>query len=106
MPPKFDYPKKFAHLPEDVPFGEHFAILQCKSIYIPGDERSRTNPGHGYPASSEDCWEYHVYENRQKWQEAIEYKTIQGEKFVPIHANRPKVEKRVFVETTLEPGKQ
>lgn len=104
MPPKFDYPKKFAHLPEDVPFGEHFAILQCKSIYTPGDERSRTNPGHGYPERWEDCWEYEVYENREKWEQAIEYKTLKNEKFVPIHANRPVVEKKVAVSVTVLPS--
>lgn len=25
-----------------------FAVLVQRSIFIPGDERSRTNPGHGY----------------------------------------------------------
>ena len=106
MPAKFDYPKKFASCPEDVPMGEHFAILCSRSIYIPGDERSRTNPSHGYPERTEQSWSYEVYENKQKWQDAIEWKTLHDEKFVPIHANRPKVEKVIFVETTLEPGKQ
>jgi hypothetical protein len=26
-----------------------YAALITKSVTIPGDERSRTNPGHGYP---------------------------------------------------------
>lgn len=26
-------------------------IITTDSVYIPGDERSRTHPGHGYPAS-------------------------------------------------------
>jgi|APSaa5957512535_1039671.scaffolds.fasta_scaffold123738_2 hypothetical protein len=38
--------------PDDIPEGPHFAVLVYKtdSQHIPGDERSRTNPGHGYPA--------------------------------------------------------
>lgn len=35
--------------------GHHFLIIISKteSIFIPGDERSRTNPGHGYPERTE-----------------------------------------------------
>lgn len=32
---------------------ESFLLVTEDSIYIPGDERSRTNPGHGYPESTE-----------------------------------------------------
>ena len=28
-------------------------IITKASVHIPGDERSRTNPGHGYPAHTE-----------------------------------------------------
>lgn len=35
------------------PKGPHFAILTFGSVHTAGDERSRTHPGHGYPASSE-----------------------------------------------------
>ena len=30
-----------------------YAVIVERSVYIPGDERSRTNPGHGYPATTE-----------------------------------------------------
>jgi hypothetical protein len=35
--------------------GEHYAILEFITEYIhtPGDERSKTNPGHGYPETIE-----------------------------------------------------
>jgi hypothetical protein len=36
-----------------IPVVPHFAILRTTSVTIPGDERSRTNPGHGYPESAE-----------------------------------------------------
>lgn len=29
---------------------EFYAVFVESSYHIPGDERSRTNPGHGYPA--------------------------------------------------------
>lgn len=40
---------------EQFPKELHFAALEftTKSIYHEGDERSRTNPGHGYPAYTE-----------------------------------------------------
>ena len=43
----------FVNKPSDIPKEDHFAIIDSNSVYIPGDERSRTNPGHGYPASTE-----------------------------------------------------
>ncbi len=41
--------------PGDVPAGEHFAVLvyNTQDVHHEGDERSRTNPGHGYPAYNE-----------------------------------------------------
>ena len=38
--------------PDDVPAGDHWAILifNTRTEHVEGDQRSRTNPGHGYPA--------------------------------------------------------
>lgn len=30
-----------------------FLIVTNVNVYVPGDERSKTNPGHGYPAYTE-----------------------------------------------------
>lgn len=30
-----------------------YLLIDSTSVYIPGDERSRTNPGHGYPERTE-----------------------------------------------------
>lgn len=40
--------------PSEIPAVQHFAVLIYKthSYYVPGDERSRTNPGHGYPGGT------------------------------------------------------
>jgi len=60
----------------DVPTGLHYAILVYKteSVYIEGDERSRTNPGHGYPARTEvyESFEHYVTLYKDEWLKAIE----------------------------------
>ena len=55
----------------DIPTTAHFAIIKTVSVYIPGDERSRTNPGHGYPGGSETYISYSVYEKEEDWKAAI-----------------------------------
>jgi hypothetical protein len=58
---------KWCHSIADIPKEPHYAILEKRSISIPGDERSRTHPGHGYPASTEEVWDYIVFPNRVEW---------------------------------------
>ena len=41
-----------------------YAALVTKSITIPGDERSHTHPGHGYPESTEEYLELVSFENK------------------------------------------
>jgi hypothetical protein len=40
---------------------EKYAALVIESVHIPGDERSRTNPGHGYPAHTIDNLVMHEF---------------------------------------------
>jgi len=42
---------------------EHYAVLiyRTESFHVPGDERSRTHPGHGYPAHTKTT------ENTEHW---------------------------------------
>lgn len=60
---------------DDVPKGHHYAVLIYKSdsVYIPGDERSRTNPGHGYPARNEtfESFEHYVTEDKVEWEDFV-----------------------------------
>lgn len=55
----------------DIPTGPHFAIIRTTSVTIPGDERSRTNPGHGYPESTETFITYQAFTEREKWEDEI-----------------------------------
>ena len=66
------YPDKFVKSKEDIPEEPHWAIFKFSSIHIPGDERSRTHPGHGYPAHSQSVVEYQAYLTEEKWKKAIE----------------------------------
>lgn len=59
--------RKYCHNKGDVPTGLHWAIVEFSSIHIEGDERSRTNPGHGYGAHSEDKATYISFTNREEW---------------------------------------
>lgn len=62
---------KFIHNKNDVPDEPHWVILEFSSIHVPGDERSKTNPGHGYPARSEPIVTYRAFTNREDWEDEI-----------------------------------
>lgn len=57
----------------EIPAGAHYAILTQGSTYVPGDERSRTNPGHGYPGGTEYHLIYRAFQeaDRAEWEAAI-----------------------------------
>lgn len=59
----------------DMPKQKHWAILifSSRSIYHEGDERSRTNPGHGYAAYTEtvDSAAYHAFFDRDVWEAVV-----------------------------------
>lgn len=66
------YPDKYATEITDVPDKEHWVILLNDGVYIPGDERSITNPGHGYPEEKRSFLSYKIYLTKEKLLEAIQ----------------------------------
>lgn len=91
------YADKYASRICDIPKEPHWAILKTGSIYVPGDERSRTNPGHGYPASTEYHIDYEVYLTREKWVKAVEeleFSKIPKE-YVAVEVNPAKVTRKI-----------
>lgn len=84
MTTKFEYADKYARTIKDIPTTEHYAIFENESVFIPGDERSRTNPGHGYPESTQHYINYEVYLTREKWEAAIEYRMTDD----PYHSKK------------------
>lgn len=82
----------------DIPVGPHWAIIQMRDIHIPGDERSRTAPGHGYPAHTETCISYQAFTVIGDWEAEVEHLTMRGERFRAIKADVAKVAVKVTVE--------
>lgn len=66
---------KRVNSPSDVPMGHHYAVLVYEStnVHHEGDERSRTNPGHGYPAYDEtvNTFEHWVTESKEEWESFV-----------------------------------
>jgi hypothetical protein len=50
---------------------EKFLLVTKRSIHIPGDERSRTNPGHGYPASTETVHDVKVFDSHESFADYV-----------------------------------
>lgn len=56
---------------KDIPKDAHWVIMKEESHHIPGDERSRTNPGHGYPASTVTSFTYESYLDEEEWKRDV-----------------------------------
>lgn len=50
---------------DKLPKSTHFALITTEQEYHGGDERSRTNPGHGYPAYTSTVINYQAFDTRQ-----------------------------------------
>lgn len=55
----------------DIPRAPHYVIIKMNSVLIPGDERSRRFPGHGYPERTENYPEMRVTTNKALWEKEI-----------------------------------
>jgi hypothetical protein len=56
----------------NIPNVPHWAIVKSVNVFIPGDERSRTNPGHGYPEHTEEYITYTAFIDEAEWLREIE----------------------------------
>lgn len=56
---------------DKIPTSEHWAIIEKRTVHIPGDERSQTNPGHGYPESTEETLSYRPFTNFAEFTEEM-----------------------------------
>jgi hypothetical protein len=65
------YPDEYVSTKDKFPSAPHWAILKFSTTNVAGDERSRTNPGHGYPAHSVDNVSYEAYYTEQKFLAAV-----------------------------------
>lgn len=88
----------------DMPTEAHYAVIEFGSIYIEGDERSRTAPGHGYPGHSQSTRDYLVFPVRAAWEAYItKLKTAKYGKtsFVALVANPASITQKVEVEVKI-----
>ena len=66
------YPDEYVTTKEKFPDKPHWVILKFSSTHVPGDERSRSVPGHGYPAHSVPNVSYEAYLTEEKFGEALQ----------------------------------
>lgn len=61
-----------------------FVIIEQVSVYIPGDVRSQTHPGHGYPATTETYHSIRWFDRtrRDEWEAEVKRMTAQNKKFI------------------------
>lgn len=57
---------------KNIPRAEHYAIFVFGSITIPGDERSRQAPGHGYPEHQQSTIDYLVFADREEMEKWVD----------------------------------
>lgn len=100
-PPSFKYCQNAA----DVPKTEHWAIMVERTINIPGDERSHTHPGHGYPASTEYAWEYMSYLDEDAWKRDIASRVKSdgySDRYIAMHVHPATVTTEVVVKVNID----
>lgn len=90
---------KFVNNPNDIPTGEHWAIIEGHAVTIPGDERSRTNPGHGYPEHTERYVTYEAFTDKAVFEAELErrlidtfHRTVRGIHVAGVLTHKTKVQ--------------
>ena len=84
----------------NIPTTEHWAVITTSSYYVPGDERSRTNPGHGYPEHTVETIQYQAFTDRKKLDEEIQRLVKRNSKFKVMLVNPCVVETSVQIKLT------
>ena len=81
-----------------MPKGPHWAIVTYGSIHHSADQRSIDNPGHGYPAYSEEIVKYQAFEVEDDWKEQIREYTARRETFTAMKVLPAKITTEINVE--------
>ena len=68
-----------------IPTTEHWAIIQTTQTWVPGDERSRTNPGHGYPEHTVESIDYHSFPSEAEMIDYIDRRGLKVGSFSALH---------------------
>ena len=70
----------YVNSPSEMPDGEHWAIITGTSVFIPGDERSKSCPGHGYPESTEHYISYEAFLDEDEFKRELEKSFLRSDK--------------------------
>lgn len=81
-----------------MPSEPHWAIVTYDSIYIPGDERSRTHPGHGYPERYESVVTYRAFTDEDEWKEYVRECEAQRKSYTAMYVTPAKVSTEITVD--------
>lgn len=82
----------------------HFAVIIERNIHHEGDERSRTHPGHGYPAYTETVKEFKEFKDEaefRQWIECAESKRYRGETYKAIAYKPVEITKTISFDIKL-----
>lgn len=77
-----------------------FAVTYLNSTTVPGDERSRTHPGHGYPAHTVEVQELKTFKDEDEFKNWIfeeENKAYGKCAYTALHCTPIKVTKEIKV---------
>lgn len=97
----FAYADKYANCTKDIPTEPHWAIIEFGSVHIPGDERSKQCPGHGYGERTETTVTYEVYYTEQKWKDQITYREIGRGNFRKAYIAIKAIPAKIEIETKV-----
>ena len=61
-----------------------YGVVLTRHINHEGDERSRTHPGHGYPAYTESVTEFRSFKSKEDFEEWAMHPARRGDAFTPV----------------------
>lgn len=78
-----------------IPTETHYAAIVTRRRTVPGDERSRLVPGHGYPEHTVEDIDYIAFENKEAMTDWINRQRYT--EFTIIHATPLNYETRTII---------
>lgn len=80
---------------------ERYAVIENQTQFIPGDERSRSCPGHGYPDEWVKYQSFKEFKTKEEWEkwihEALNPQWGLPKQFTPIVFRETKVNKSISI---------
>lgn len=81
-----------------IPKTEHWALLVNVITTVPGDERSRSNPGHGYPEHTVKSIDYEAFTDYSSFENRVIQLTSRRDTFTAIKVQPLTIETKVSVQ--------